>query len=109
MSSGNAALAYINSVYFSFKADKNKRLWLLFLDLLLEQSRVSYSADYNTCKKEAIIYTWIIELAGASYSFFGRKTTLACLWSWLLFTICSLIVKWHLEWVDEVADECKYI
>lgn len=66
----NIVLAYIYLIYSFFKIDKDKRLWLLFFDLLLKQycicrcngnigGYISYDingwADYNTSRKKANI------------------------------------------------------
>lgn len=49
----NVTSACICSVYFSSKANGDRRYRLLFFSLLLEQSCVGYYTDYNAGKKEA--------------------------------------------------------
>lgn len=109
MSNGNAALACINLVYFSFKVDKNKGLWLLFLNVLFKQGCASYGTGCNAGRKGAIINVWIIKLAKTSCSSVSKGATLGCFWSRPIFTVCSLIVEQRWEWINEVAEKCKYV
>ncbi len=73
ISEENTASAYICSVFSFFKRNGDKRLWLLFLDLLLEwwyvgghsSSCIDSCASCNTSRKKADIDSWIIRLAEA--------------------------------------------
>lgn len=68
MSDRNATSTYINSTYSYSKTKCDRRLLLLFFDLLLGQGQSIYNTSYNVGKKL---------LAGAGRSSLSGKTTLA--------------------------------
>ena len=102
ISRGNAASVCKSSAYSSSKADEDRALLLLFLDLLLGRGRFSCGADCNTGK---------IRFAGASYSFFSGEATLGCLWGRPILTVCLLIVFSFLDYsgLVKINDYNKWV
>lgn len=107
----NAVLAYICSVYSFSKADEDKKLWLLLLDLLSKRGRASNHtgsdiggctgcntggwASYDTNREKANIdpwiirlaWVWIISLAEVSHSSLSKGAILGYLWGRVIFTV----------------------
>lgn len=68
-------------VYSFFKVNRNKKLWLLFFNSLLEWGCANYYAGCNTGRKG------VKELAKANCSSLSKKVTLGCLQDQPIFTV----------------------